>query len=94
MIKETLIAITLRIAEKITSKFGFDSIRHDMENFSGVTAVRDLSLVSLRGKPSLVAHIVIGDLRHTEEIKTSLKAMLANRYNILHSTLEFETPGN
>lgn len=92
--REAIISFTLRIAEKITSKFGFDSIRHDMRSLSGVTAIKDLSLLSLRGKPALVACIVIEDLRHTEEIKVSLKAMLDNRYGITQSILEFETPSH
>ncbi|PZO89023.1 MAG: hypothetical protein DI626_00285 [Micavibrio aeruginosavorus] len=93
-IKSLLLSFTLRVAEKITSRFGFDSIRHDMRNFSGVTAIKDLSVLSLRGKPALVACIVIEDLRHMEEIKASLKAMLDNRYGITQSILEFETPGH
>lgn len=44
---------------------------------------------------ALEAHVVVADddLQHLQQIKCAIKDMLAAKYHITHSTLEFESPG-
>lgn len=69
-----------------------DALVHDMKQLAGIKGVHHVHVRRLdEQRNALEAHIVIDDLKHMEEVKTSLKAFLANRYEIAHSTLEFET---
>ncbi|QQG36803.1 MAG: cation transporter [Micavibrio aeruginosavorus] len=69
-----------------------DALIHDMRQLIGIKGVHHVHVRRLdEQRNALEAHIVIDDLKHMEEVKTSLKAFLANRYDIAHSTLEFET---
>lgn len=67
-----------------------ETLLHDMEQLSGIEKVDDLHVWRRDAEITLAARIVIGDLKFMEEAKTSLKAFLANRYDIHHSFLEFE----
>lgn len=69
-----------------------EALVHDMKQLTGIKGVHHVHVRRLdEQRNALEAHIVIDDLKYMEEIKTSLKAFLANRYDIAHSTLEFET---
>lgn len=65
---------------------------YEMKQLAGVKGVHHAHVRRLdEQRNALEAHIVIDDLKHMEQVKTSLKVFLANRYEISHSTLEFET---
>ncbi len=69
-----------------------DALVHDMKQLTGIKGVHHVHVRRLdEQRNALEAHIVIDDVKYMEEVKTSLKAFLANRYDIAHSTLEFET---
>lgn len=64
-----------------------------------VPGVRDIHHVHIwhidENRRSLESHVVVDpvDMDRMEEIKAALKALLADRFEIGHSTLEFEYPG-
>ncbi len=69
-----------------------DALVHDMKQLTGIKSVHHVHVRRLdEQRNALEAHIVIDDLKYMEQVKTSLKAFLVNRYDIAHSTLEFET---
>ncbi len=68
-----------------------DYLIREMKSLSGIRGVHNVHVRRLDEQRNILdAHIVIEDLKYMEEVKTSLKAFLANRYGIEHSTLEFE----
>lgn len=67
-----------------------ETLLHDMEQLSGIEKVNDLHVWRRDAEVTLAARVVIADLKFMEEVKTSLKAFLANRYDLHHSYLEFE----
>lgn len=69
-----------------------EALVHDMKQLTGIKGVHHVHVRRLdEQRNALEAHIVIDDLKYMEEVKTSLKAFLVNRYDIAHATLEFET---
>ena len=63
-----------------------------MENVAGVDNIHHVHLWQLdEHSNALEAHVVIGDFADTDAIKTALKQTLRERFDITHSTLEFET---
>lgn len=69
-----------------------DIVASDMKKIWGVKDVHHVHIRRLdEQRNALEAHIVIDGLEHMEDIKTNTKALLVNRYEIHHSTLEFET---
>jgi len=70
-------------------------------NVTGVEGVHHIHIWRIdEGKTALEAHVVIddeqvanGDLARLEAIKAEVKAMLAQDFDIGHSTLEFERRG-
>lgn len=88
----SLTALAFWLKGKQLAEFNFEAVKNDMEKLSGVKGVRDVHVWRKeRRQVGLAAHIIIEDFSHREAVQTSLKAMLANRYDIAHSTLEFET---
>jgi cobalt-zinc-cadmium efflux system protein len=71
-----------------------DEVLAALESDPAVDAVHHLHLWSLASdEPSLSAHVVIGGevtLHEAQQRGTELKAMLADRFDIHHSTLELE----
>ncbi|ORJ61507.1 cation diffusion facilitator family transporter [Geothermobacter hydrogeniphilus] len=62
-----------------------------MARVEGVASVHHVHLWQLdEHKNALEAHVVIDDFGRSDIIKTALKTELAQRFSILHSTLEFE----
>ncbi|MEQ8601837.1 MAG: cation diffusion facilitator family transporter [Marivibrio sp.] len=72
-----------------------------MRSVEGVEGVHHVHIWRLdEGRTALEAHVVIadqavqaGDLARLETIKAELKALLSERFEIAHSTLEFERDG-
>jgi len=68
-----------------------DEVIQVMEKVDGVSSVHHLHLWQMdEHHNSLEAHVVIGGLDEMERVKTALKTELENRFDITHSTLEFE----
>jgi len=68
-----------------------NEVIHAMENIEGVSNVHHVHIWQLdEHKNALEAHVVIDDFVDTETVKIALKAELEQRFNIGHSTLEFE----
>jgi len=68
-----------------------DEVIQAMEQVDGVSNVHHLHLWQLdEHENALEAHVVIDEFVNTEAIKQALKGMLAERFSIHHSTLEFE----
>lgn len=62
-----------------------------MESVEGVSNVHHVHIWQLdEHKNALEAHVVIDDFCDIETVKTALKTELRRRFNITHSTLEFE----
>jgi cobalt-zinc-cadmium efflux system protein len=62
-----------------------------MQQVSGVSNVHHVHIWQLdEHRNALEAHVVIADVRQIEPTKAALKDMLAQRFSIDHSTLEFE----
>ena len=62
-----------------------------MESVEGVSNVHHLHIWQLdEHKNALEAHVVIDDFCDTDTVKVALKIELGKRFNITHSTLEFE----
>jgi len=62
-----------------------------MEEIDGVSNVHHVHVWQLdEHNNALEAHVVISDFNKTEIIKTALKTEIKERFNIAHSTLEFE----
>lgn len=78
-----------------------DAVATAIAAHAGVEAAHHLHIWWLdEGRVALEAHVVVddalvagGDLTRLEAIKAELKAMLAERFEIGHSTLEFERSG-
>lgn len=68
-----------------------DEVVQAMEEVAGVKNVHHVHLWQLdEHRNALEAHVVIDDFGATERTKTALKNILAERFAIGHSTLEFE----
>tara|TARA_R110002072_G_scaffold105615_2_gene230880 strand:+ start:2106 stop:2993 length:888 start_codon:yes stop_codon:yes gene_type:complete len=62
-----------------------------MESVEGVSNIHHIHIWQLdEHKNALESHVVIDDFYNTETVKAALKAELWRRFNIAHSTLEFE----
>lgn len=62
-----------------------------MENIDGVNNVHHVHIWQIdENRNALEAHAVISDVSKMDQIKKSLKTMLHDQFEIVHSTLEFE----
>ncbi len=89
----TLLPETIHILMQGTPE-GIDihEVVKTMEAVDGVSNVHHIHLWQLdEHHNALEAHVVIDDFSQTQRVKLALKAMLEQRFDISHSTLEFET---
>tara|TARA_B100001029_G_scaffold22599_1_gene15415 strand:- start:306 stop:1196 length:891 start_codon:yes stop_codon:yes gene_type:complete len=71
----------------------FDEVKESMESIAGVNDTHHIHIWSLdERRIALEAHVVVvsESLKDVEKIKDQLKIMLNDKFNIGHSTLEFE----
>lgn len=89
----TLLPQTVHILMQGTPEdIDIDEVVQAMEEVAGVNNVHHVHLWQLdEHQNALEAHVVIDDFNATERTKTALKRVLAERFAIGHSTLEFET---
>ena len=89
----TLLPETIHILMQGTPE-GIDihEVVKTMEAVDGVSNVHHIHLWQLdEHHNALEAHVVIDDFSQTQRVKLALKAILEQRFDISHSTLEFET---
>lgn len=73
----------------------FAEVHAAMEAVPGVDEVKDLHLWSIAsGFDALSAHVVVPDVGQSDEIRLSLRKLLHERFNITHTTLEIQRPGD
>lgn len=88
----SLIALAFWLNGKKLAGFNIEIVKSDIGRLSGGRTARDVHVWRKEDQEiALAAHIVIEDIGNRETVQASLKAMLANRYNISHSILEFES---
>lgn len=81
------------LMESTPGEIELEEVTKAMQQVAGVMDIHHLHVWRLDEQNILLeSHVVIDeeDLEHMEGIKTSLKQLLADRYDIHHSTLEFE----
>ena len=79
----------MRQSKELSSK----DIKSSMEEVSGVEDVHHIHVWHLdEHRIALEAHVVVtaNELKEVEVIKDKLKQLLKDKFNITHSTLEFE----
>ncbi len=88
----TLLPGTIHILMEGTPEdISIEDVINAMERVEGVSNVHHVHLWQLdEHKNALEAHVVINDFSESETIKIALKTELAQRFSIVHSTLEFE----
>ena len=89
----TLLPKTIHILMQGTPEdISINEVIQVMEQVTGVSNVHHVHIWQLdEHKNALEAHVVISDFVEIETVKTALKVELEQRFNIGHSTLEFET---
>lgn len=66
-----------------------------MQAVPGVRAVHDVHLWTITtGMDAMSGHVIVEDLGGSERVLDRLKALLADRFGILHTTLQFESPAH
>ena len=69
------------------------SVEESMRKVSGVRAVHDLHIWTITSdRYALTAHVVVDDLSDGHRILRELRAMLAERFHLPHSTIQLEDP--
>lgn len=88
----TLLPKTIHILmEGAPEHIVIDEVIRVMEQVKGVSNVHHVHIWQLdEHKNALEAHVVIDDFAKTETVKIALKEDLEQRFDIAHSTLEFE----
>lgn len=88
----TLLPRTIHILmEGAPENISVEEVTGAMERVTGVLNVHHVHLWQLDEHNNAVeAHVMIADFGETETVKLALKAELARRFAITHSTLEFE----
>jgi len=92
VLRETL-AILM---ESAPADIDMEKLAADMATMPGVRGVHDLHAWSIsRSLRALSAHVAVDDIavRAGDELRQRIGAMLAQKYNITHTTLQLEFPG-
>jgi len=82
------------LMEATPDNIDLEELKRNMERIDKVKGIHHLHVWRLDESSNLLeSHVVVRkeDLLNMEEIKSSLKTMLHNKFDIQHSTLEFET---
>jgi len=88
----TMLPRTIHILMQGTpQEITINDVIQSMEETAGVSNVHHVHVWQMdEHHNSLEAHVVIGDFSEMEIVKAALKTELEKRFNISHSTLEFE----
>jgi cobalt-zinc-cadmium efflux system protein len=69
------------------------AVEEAMRTVEGVNEVHDLHIWTITSdRHALTAHVVIGDLSESYRILRELRAILASRFGLTHSTIQLEDP--
>lgn len=67
------------------------SVEHEMRRIAGVRGIHDLHIWTITsGRHVLTVHVVIDDLKEGARILRELRVMLAERFDLAHSTIQLE----
>ncbi|TAK92188.1 MAG: cation transporter [Burkholderiaceae bacterium] len=81
----------LVLMEGVPQHIDYDAVGDALQEIAGVTNVHDLHIWSMApGQPALSAHIKVADMQQWVEILEASRAMLRQRFNIDHMTLQPE----
>ncbi len=84
------------LMESTPADIDMDALVRDLKVIPGVRGVHDLHVWSLnQAMRTLSAHIIIEDVTISQgaQVQSAISAMLADKYKILHATLQLECPG-
>lgn len=88
LLKETLNILLEGVPEEID----LENLKKTMQNILGVIDIHELHVwVITSGKISLTAHIVVDSHQNCDDILSGIKKVLAEQFNISHTTLQHET---
>ena len=80
------------LLEGVPSGMDIDKVRNSICEVSGVKSVHDLHAWALTsGKSSLTAHVVHDPSRTPEILRDDINAILADRFFVVHTTLQMES---
>src|SRR5690606_10310451 len=83
----------LVIIDSVPTQFELDQIRNDRSALDGVQDVHELHLWSVSTDHySLTAHVFVGQSTYPLHVISLINAMLKEKYNIIHSTIQVEHP--
>jgi len=84
------------LMESTPADIDMDALVRDLKVIPGVRGVHDLHVWSLnQAMRTLSAHIITEDVTISQgaQVQSAISAMLAEKYKILHATLQLECPG-
>lgn len=69
------------------------AVEQELKTIPGVRAVHDLHIWTITsGRNALTAHVVINDLSNSVKILREIHKLLADKFNLTHSTIQIEDP--
>ena len=84
------------LMQAVPRELDIEAVANSLNDLDGVHDVHHVHIWNIdEHRRSLEAHVVIepSDMQKMETIKAAMKARLAEKFDIGHSTLEFEFPG-
>ena len=67
------------------------TVEQEMKKLSGVRGIHDLHIWTITsGRHALTAHVIIDDMQEGPRILRDLRVMLAERFELAHSTIQLE----
>ncbi|MEC5163889.1 MULTISPECIES: cation diffusion facilitator family transporter [unclassified Janthinobacterium] len=82
------------LMEGVPRQIDYLAVGADLAQVDGVLSVHDLHVWDMSpGQPALIGHLEIADLREWPRVLRAVKAMLLERHNIDHVTLQAEAAG-
>ena len=83
----------LVMMEGVPKHLNLTEVGNTMAGVAGVHSIHDLHIWTLSsGSVALSAHLVLRDLRHWETVLRNMQALLRDRFQINHVTLQPECP--
>ena len=81
------------LMEGVPHHIDYLQVGTDLEAVKGVLSVHDLHVWDMSpGQPALIGHVEVRDLQEWPEVLRAIKAMLLERHEIDHVTLQAELP--
>ena len=102
LVSMLILASTLRVLrdsyhflmEGVPREIDYLQVGADLKAVEGVLSVHDLHIWEMTpGRPALIGHVEIAELRQWPTVLAAIKTMLMERHGIDHITLQAELPG-